>query len=135
MFKHSRVQAGGFTLIEVMIVVVVISILAAVAFPSYMEQTRKSKRVQGKAKLVEVAQKLERYYTDNSTYNTALGPLYGLGSTAAVYAGDNNPSNGPYRISIAAPAGGTLATGYVLTATDNGGSCSWRVICKRFRTV
>lgn len=58
----------GFTLIELMLVVIVMAILAGVAYPSYVEQTRKSKRGQVKADLVEYAQLAERYHTTQNTY-------------------------------------------------------------------
>ena len=45
-------KAGGFTLIELMIVVAVLAILAAIAFPSYQEHVRKARRAQAKADLV-----------------------------------------------------------------------------------
>lgn len=58
----------GFTLIELMIVVAVVAILAAIAYPSYQEQVRKSYRAKAKADLVEYAGLAERYYTTNNTY-------------------------------------------------------------------
>lgn len=59
---------GGFTLIELMLVVIVMAILAGIAYPSYVEQTRKSKRGQVKADLVEYAQLAERFHTTQNTY-------------------------------------------------------------------
>ncbi len=60
--------ARGFTLIELMIVVAVVAILAAIAYPSYQDAIRKSKRGQVKADLVELAQRYERYYTTENKY-------------------------------------------------------------------
>lgn len=55
----------GFTLIEIMIVVVIIAILAAIAYPSYQESVRKSRRADARAVLLEAAQFMERRYTEN----------------------------------------------------------------------
>lgn len=60
--------SGGFTLIELMIVVVVVAILAAIAFPSYARYVEQARRADGKAALLEAAQRLERHYTQNNTY-------------------------------------------------------------------
>ncbi|WP_093135511.1 type IV pilin protein [Pseudoxanthomonas sp. GM95] len=63
--KH---QVGGFTLIELMIVVAVVAILAAIAYPSYQDAVRKSRRGQAKADLVEYVQLAERFHTTQNTY-------------------------------------------------------------------
>jgi type IV pilus assembly protein PilE len=59
----------GFTLIELMIVVAVVGILAAIAYPSYQEQIRQSRRAEVTAVLLEAAQFMERFYTLNSRYD------------------------------------------------------------------
>ena len=64
MFRRMR----GFTLIELMITILVISILAAIAYPSYTESVRKSRRAQAQADMAELAQNLERWNTVNNTY-------------------------------------------------------------------
>ena len=61
-------HAGGFTLVELMIVIAVVALLTAIAVPSYQEQVRKSRRAQAKADMVEYAQMAERYFTVNNTY-------------------------------------------------------------------
>jgi type IV pilus assembly protein PilE len=66
----------GVTLIELMIVVAVVGILAAVAYPSYQNHVVKSFRASAKACVMEHAQFMERFYTTNLTYvgaNPALG--------------------------------------------------------------
>lgn len=64
----ARQRAAGFTLIELMIVVAVVAILVAVAYPSYADQVRKSRRAQAKADLVEYMALAERFHTVNNTY-------------------------------------------------------------------
>lgn len=59
----------GVTLLELMIVVVVVGLLAAIAYPSYQNQVRKTKRADGKAQLMETAQALERCYTRFGAYD------------------------------------------------------------------
>ena len=63
----------GFTLVELMIVVAIIGILAAIAYPSYQDSVRKSRRADAKAALLELGQWLERNYTVTSRYNRAVG--------------------------------------------------------------
>lgn len=63
-----RGRHGGFTLIELMIVVAVVAILAAIAVPAYNDQVRKGRRGQAQVDLVELTQLAERFHTVNNTY-------------------------------------------------------------------
>jgi type IV pilus assembly protein PilE len=63
---------AGFTLIELMIVVAIVGILAALAFPSYKEQIAKSRRAEASAVLLESSQYMRRYYSANDTFTTTL---------------------------------------------------------------
>lgn len=64
----------GFTLIELMIVVAVIAILSAIAYPSYLEYLVKSRRTAAASCLQQHAQFMERYFTTNLTYAGAPNP-------------------------------------------------------------
>ncbi len=74
-FKKSSVgKQGGFTLLEIMIVVAIVAILAAVAYASYQSQITKSRRATAAGCLQEGAQFMERYYTTYLTYSDATTP-------------------------------------------------------------
>ena len=68
----------GFTLMELMVVVAIVGILVGIAVPPYQDSVRKSRRGQAKADLTELAQAMERYYTNNNSYlNADLNILWG----------------------------------------------------------
>ncbi|MDR9436082.1 MAG: type IV pilin protein [Thiohalophilus sp.] len=61
-------KQSGFTLIELMIAVAIISLLAGIAYPSYQSYIEKARRADAKAALVSFANAIERHYTENYTY-------------------------------------------------------------------
>jgi len=62
----------GFTLVEMMIVVVIMAIIASIAVPSYQNNIRKANRADGMDMALEVAQRMERCFTAYSAYNNAI---------------------------------------------------------------
>lgn len=101
-------RTGGFTLIELMIVVAVVAILAAIAVPSYMESIRKSRRSDATTSLAKIQLAQETYRLNHTSYGT----LANLGLA------DPLPSTeGYYRIALSTIS----ATGYTATATPVSG--------------
>ena len=71
--RARRVRSAiGFTLIEVMIVVVIISILGAIAYPSYIKYTAKSRRSEAQQLMQEISLKEGQYILDARQYTSAL---------------------------------------------------------------
>ena len=67
-----RTRMRGITLIELMIVVVVVSILAAIAYPNYQEFVARAKRNEARAALLRLATNQERFYLNNNTFTADM---------------------------------------------------------------
>lgn len=107
--RHRAAHRRGFTLVELAITLAVVALLAAVAYPSYNSHMTRARRADAKQALLDVAQRLERYYTERGTYAGAT-----LGGTTGIYP-DTSP-NGYYTLAI----GTQTADGFTISATPQG---------------
>ena len=111
------INTRGFTLIELMIVIVIIGILFAVALPSYQSSVLRGHRADAQGILMDISAREERFMAQNNTYTTDINTAAGLNI------GTTTSNNGYYNLSVAA-CGGGIATCYLLTATATGGQAN-----------
>ncbi|MCE7903123.1 MAG: type IV pilin protein [Gammaproteobacteria bacterium PRO9] len=105
---NGQARNRGFTLVELMIVMVIVAVLAMIAVPSYQQSVLKSRRADGRVVLNDTAQRLERCYTQFGGYN---------GAGCAIVDGEVIDSpEGFYSVTVDIPD----ATTYTLTAAPAG---------------
>ena len=84
----------AFTLIEVMIVVAIVIILAAISYPAYQDSVRKSKRAEVKTTMLEIAQRLQRYKIENFNFRPLFENVEKPITLADLNVGERFPEQG-----------------------------------------
>lgn len=103
----SAARAGGFTAIELMIVLAIVAILVSVALPAYNNTLVRANRAAAQSYLLDLANREEQYLLDGRTYTTTVTDLLAVPTAVSPY----------YAVTITVPAGSTIANAYLITAT------------------
>ncbi len=117
-------RARGFTLIEVMIVVAVIGILSAIAYPSYTDYVRRSRISEATGDLSATRVRLEQFYQDNRNYNSSAAAcgvaMPNAGNKPFIYSctWGATASNQSFLLQATGRPGGAME-GYVFTLDNN----------------
>lgn len=138
-----KAKQRGLTLVELMVVVAVMAIIAAVGYPLYSNQVQKARRADAKVALETIAQAQERYFTINGEYAGTLGSLQistdlqggtsneGHYTVTVTRSGSDNEQFTVTAAKTGKQAGDTDCAQFTInelgvkTATDGGGTSCW----------
>jgi type IV pilus assembly protein PilE len=132
--QSSKHASSGFTLIELMVTVAIVTILATIAVTSYTSQVQKSRRTEAKSALLDLAGREERLYSTTNAYSDKQAFLgYAASGTATI--SNMTFGNSYYTLSVVVPDPAQPAgtPSYILTATPvAGNSQAGDTTCKAF---
>jgi type IV pilus assembly protein PilE len=126
--NFGRRLAAGFTLVELMVVVIIVAILAAIAIPGYEHEVQESRRTEARTAILDLAAREQRYFATENTFTNSFGNL-GY-STAGSSPASITVGSGYYQVVVNVPAvnppdpnAGNLAPpSFSITATPVTGS-------------
>ncbi|OOG24913.1 pilus assembly protein PilE [Thioalkalivibrio denitrificans] len=111
-----RRESRGFTLIEVMIVVVILGIIAVIAYPNYTRHVQNTRMANAQGDLMELAQWMERQYTLNNAYRSAPGGPFLVTGDLPFTESPKDSNTTAYDVTL----GDVTANTFTLTATPVG---------------
>lgn len=111
-----QIKQNGFSLIELMIALVIMGILASIAYPSYLSELTKSRRAEAQVALLDLSTRMEQYYAEHNTY---------AGATLNALAMPSRTQNGYYHLAIVKNDGHT----FNLNAVPNGPQAKNDTLC------
>ncbi len=119
-------RSRGFTLIELMIVVVIVGILVAIAYPAYQDNVRRTRQADAQAQIMAFGSALERYRGKHFSYDgatlSALAPELNANSDYSI---NFAIGGGDQSYTITATAQGSLMSGMPTLTLNSAGEASW----------
>ena len=124
-------RQAGFTLIELMIVVALVALLAAIAVPSYRQYVIRANRTEATSALMSIATAQEKFFLANNAYAASVSALPGSGGVKCNSGTCVTQPGGLYSVTSACAAGG-CAEGFTATATPVSGKSQASDACSSF---
>src|SRR5438874_6232951 len=96
-----KYRVAGFTVLELMVVALIVAVIAAIALPAYQLTVQKSRRADGTTALMDLANRMQRYYSENNTF---VGATIAAGVPATDVLASATSPQGYYTLTLCAPA-------------------------------